>query len=98
VIITEKAVEGLERCRQFLVEKNPLASMRASRAIVQALQRLENEPDMGRPFDEIPLWRELIIPFGNSGYVALYHVDTTANAIFVLAFRHQREAGYQDQT
>lgn len=98
VIITEGAAEGLERCRQFLVEKNPLASVRAGRAIAQAFTLLENEPDIGRPFDDLPHWRELIIPFGNTGYVALYHVDATAGSIYILAFRHQKEAGYQDNT
>ena len=38
--------------------------------------------------------RELIIPFGDSGYVALYRYDSKADTIYVLAFRHQKEAGF----
>jgi hypothetical protein len=39
-----------------------------------------------------PEYRERIIPFGESGYVVLYHLeDETA---VILAVRHQREAGY----
>ncbi|AQT44831.1 hypothetical protein BBC0244_011240 [Bartonella apihabitans] len=33
---------------------------------------LETSPQIGRPFDDMPELRELLIPFGDSGYVALY--------------------------
>jgi plasmid stabilization system protein ParE len=45
--------------------------------------------------DSITQGRELLIEFGESGYVALYLV--TDEHIVVLAVRHQREAGYQDE-
>ncbi len=41
-----------------------------------------------------PAIRELSIPFGASGYVALYHYEAPEEAVYILAFRHQREAGY----
>ena len=52
-------------------------------------------PGIGRPFSEQPdLLRELSIPFGASGYVALYRHEPADDAVYVLAFRHQKEAGY----
>ncbi len=68
--------------------------MRAGQAIEHAFALLETEPEIGRPFDDVPELRELIIPFGDSGYVALYHCDVKADSVYVLAFRHQKEAGY----
>ena len=94
VIITDGAVQGLECCRLFLAEKNPQATMRAGQAIEHQFVLLETEPEIGRPFGDLPELRELIIPFGDSGYVALYHHDKKANSVYVLAFRHQKEAGY----
>lgn len=44
--------------------------------------------------DGPPELRELVIPFGDSGYVALYLHDTNDDTVYVLAFRHQHEAGY----
>ena len=38
--------------------------------------------------------RELVIAFGDSGYVALYRHEPADDAVYVLAFRHQKEAGY----
>jgi hypothetical protein len=35
-----------------------------------------------------------MIGFGDSGCVALYRYDPTLDAVYVLAFRHQKEAGY----
>lgn len=94
LVITEGAALGLERCRLFLNEKNPKAAIRASQAIKRQFTLLETEPEIGRPFDDLPELRELMIPFGDSGYVALYRHEMAANAVYVLAFRHQKEVGY----
>jgi hypothetical protein len=55
---------------------------------------LETQPAIGRPASGGPELRELIIPFGDTGYVALYRHAPADDAVYVLAFRHQREAGY----
>ena len=94
VIITAGAAQGLERCRQFLAEKNPLAARRAGQAIARTFEFLESDPELGRPFDDIPELRELVIEFGDAGYVALYRYNVGTNTVYVLAFRHQKEAGY----
>lgn len=94
VIITEGAARGLERCRRFLAEKNPQAAKRAGLAIEHQFTLLETEPAIGRPLGDLPELRELVIAFGDSGYVALYQFDIKADSLYVLAFRHQKEAGY----
>ena len=68
--------------------------MRAGQAIEQQFALLEREPEIGRPFDDLPELRELIVPFGDSGYVVLYRHDKNTDSVYVLAFRHQKEAGY----
>jgi plasmid stabilization system protein ParE len=94
VIITEGAAEGLERCRRLLATKSSEAARRAGQSIARHFLLLETAPDMGRPFPEEPVLRELVIPFGDSGYVALYRYEPNVNVVFVLSFRHQKEAGY----
>ena len=94
LIVTEGATRGLERCRQFLNEKNPLAMARAAQVIEQHFSLLESDPEIGRPLYNLPELRELIIPFGDSGYLALYRFEENNNAVYILAFRHQKEAQY----
>lgn len=94
VIVTEGAAAGLERCRRFLTAKVPEAARRAGQAIERQFLLLETAPDIGRPLPEMPELRELVIAFGDSGYVALYHHAPADDAVYVLAFRHQKEAGY----
>jgi plasmid stabilization system protein ParE len=77
-----------------LREKNPQAAARASQAIAQQFILLEKEPGIGRPLDDLPELRELVIAFGDSGYIALYRQDINADSVYILAFRHQKEAGY----
>ncbi|KAB2840408.1 MAG: type II toxin-antitoxin system RelE/ParE family toxin [Burkholderiales bacterium] len=94
VIVTEGAANGLERCRRFLTVKEPEAAKRAGQIIERQFLLLETAPDIGRPFPEIPELRELVIAFGGSGYVTLYRHEPADDAVYVLAFRHQKEAGY----
>ncbi|WP_293766955.1 type II toxin-antitoxin system RelE/ParE family toxin [uncultured Aquitalea sp.] len=94
VIVTEGAAEGLERCRKFLATKAQDAARRAAQAIERQFLLLEAAPDIGRPLPDMPELRELVIAFGDSGYVALYRHEPAADAVYVLAFRHQKEAGY----
>ena len=94
IIVTEGAAKGMERCRSFLAEKNPNAASKAAQAISYHLSILKTEPEIGRSIAEIPNLRESIIPFGNSGYAALYLYDERSGSVYVLAFRHQKEAGY----
>ena len=95
LILTEGAAIGLDRCRAFLAEKNPHAAVRAGKAISARLLALELTPEIGRPFDREPALRELTISFGASGYIALHRYDLEVDCVFVLAFRHQRGAGYE---
>ncbi|MGD1878414.1 MAG: type II toxin-antitoxin system RelE/ParE family toxin [Kiloniellaceae bacterium] len=94
VVVTEGAARGLEICRGFLAQKNPEAARRAAQAILSQFELLERYPAMGRPLDDVPELRELLIPFGDTGYVALYRYEASDDTVYVLAFRHQKEAGY----
>lgn len=94
VIITEESTQGLESCRQFLATKAPQAAKRAAKIIEHQL--LETIPDIGRPLPELLELRELVIRFGHSGYVVLYRHEPADDAVYVLAFRHQKEAGCQE--
>lgn len=94
LIVTAGAGEGLERRRRFLREKDVQVTRRAAQVIEQQLIRLETDPPIGRPFAASPELRELIIAFGDAGYVALYRFVPHEQAVYVLASRHQKEAGY----
>lgn len=94
LIVTEGAIAGLGRCRRFLEDKNSDSARRAGQAIADRLAQLELSPAIGRPLDRDLTMRELVIDFGESGYVALYRHEPADDAVYLLAFRHQREAGY----
>lgn len=87
------ALADLRRVREFLRPQSPAAAVRAGETILKALRVLGQQPQLGRPIDGLPLdFREWVIDFGDSGYVARYRID--AEAVTVLAIRHQKEAGY----
>jgi len=54
---------------------------------------LSLQPGIGRPvLDMDDEFRDWIIDFGDSGYVARYRLD--AGDITILALRHQKEVGF----
>ena len=54
---------------------------------------LSRSPFIFRKAGQSPFLRELVIAFGNSGYVTLYEIQDTKN-VNVLAVRHQLEDDY----
>ena len=94
LIVTSGALTGLERCREFLHTKNPLASRKAAKIISECFKQLELHPETGRPYDDSPELCELIIEFGASGYIALYRYLPVEQMVYILAFRLQKEINY----
>jgi len=66
-----------------LAEKSALAATRAAQAITRQFELLVTEPELGRSLGEIPELRELLIPFGDSGYVALYRYEPDEIMLFM---------------
>ena len=68
-------------------------ALNAVSAIQSAVDSLGTHPFIGRRTEgEI---RELIISYGQSGYVALYRFVALQDEVRILAIRHQRELGFQ---
>lgn len=88
------AIRDLQRLREFLRPKNPVAAKRAAEAILKAVQVLALQPQIGRPVADLPdEYREWPIDFGDSGYLARYRFD--GEGVTILALRHQKELGYR---
>lgn len=87
------ALEDLAELTEFLVGQDTNGGPElAIRDAVEVLKRL---PFVGRPArqqDDSTL-RELVVPFGRTGYVVLYRVGPGA-LVSVLAAKHQLEERY----
>ncbi|MDP3874584.1 MAG: type II toxin-antitoxin system RelE/ParE family toxin [Methyloversatilis sp.] len=94
---TEEAEVDLVRLYQFMLERDgaDLAlAERALDAIRKAFRSLEFMPfSFRKATSDNPFLREIVIPFGASGYVALYEIEND-ETVTILAVRHQREDDY----
>jgi plasmid stabilization system protein ParE len=95
---SESARDDLKRLYRCLLERATTAkdielAERALDAIVGAVQSLGRSPFIYRKADRSPFLRELQIPFGSSGDVALFEIEN-ASTVTVLAVRHQVEDDY----
>ena len=94
VRISKAAQDDLERLLDFLAPVDYPAALRARAAIERGYARLAETPFACRkPDGDNPFLRELVIPFGGAGYVALFEI-TDAATLTLLAIRHQREDDY----
>lgn len=100
VRLTREAEADLQRLFDFVLERElhrdggdlALAKM-ALEAIRAGVATLKTSPFTCRKAGESPFLRELIIPFGRSGYVALFEIETAIDVV-VVAIRHQLEDDY----
>ncbi len=92
VVYAARALANIERAFEFLREKNPAAAGAAVVAIRSAVDTLAIHPLIGRRIERD--LRELVISYGESGYIAVYRFVVASDEIRVLAIRHQREIGF----
>jgi len=91
---TREAKEDIERLYTFLLEQDIQSARRAKDSIAKAMRLLEDFPFACRKSSsDNPFLREMLIPFGSSGYVALYEIEDK-KTVTILAIRHQREEDY----
>ena len=94
LIWSPQAISDVQRLYRFLATKNTEAAKRAVGSIRKGIKLIELQPGIGRPVADMePEFREWLIDFGASGYVAKYRWD--GETAVVLAIRHQKEAGYE---
>lgn len=93
LIWSAPALRDVQRLYRFLAEKNIDAAKRAAKSLREGVKVVAHQPGIGRPADDMePEYREWMINFGDSGYVALYRYD--GQTAVIVAMRHQREVGY----
>jgi plasmid stabilization system protein ParE len=100
VRLTREAEADLDRLFDFVIQREiarggghlALAGQ-ALNAIRAGFATLRTSPFTCRKAGQSPFLRELIIPFGRSGYVALFEIES-ATSVVVLAVRHQLEDDY----
>ena len=96
VRFTKEAEGDLLRLIDFLIVQDLSAARKAQAAIIEAVKFLTIFPFSCRKAEGSTgnsFVRELLIPFGNAGCVALFEIDD-AKTVTVLAVRHQREDDY----
>ena len=100
VRLTREAQVDLERLFDHVLERelareggDLTLAERALDAIRAGFATLESSPFTCRKAGSSPFLRELIVPFGRSGYVALFEIDNPADVVIV-AVRHQVEDDY----
>jgi plasmid stabilization system protein ParE len=94
LIYSVRALADLERLTDFLIDSDSKAALKTVGLIEEAIELLQRHPMIGRPVE--PPLRELVISRGKSGHLALYSFESVDDAVLILAIRHQRELGYDE--
>ena len=92
------ARDDLKRLYEHLLQRATHAddldlAERALGAIVDSVDTLGRSPFIYRKAGTSPFLREMLIPFGSGGYVALFEIED-ASTVTILAVRHQLEDDY----
>ena len=100
VRLTRDAEADLDRLFEFLLEREQSRDggglslpTQAIAALQSGIATLKTSPFTCRKAGQSPFLRELVIPFGRSGYLALFEIEDNSS-VAVLAVRHQLEDDY----
>jgi plasmid stabilization system protein ParE len=94
IIISNNARNHLKKIYDFLEKSDKESAKEAIKTIKQGLHYLKKMPLMGRILEENKSLNELIIKYGNSGYIVLYHYNEIIDQVVILAIKHQKELDY----
>jgi plasmid stabilization system protein ParE len=94
IVFSEEAFADLERILEFLLQTSSEHASEAFHDIRIAVDVLGKHPLVGGRIES--RIRELVISWGNAGYLALYRFAPALDVVRILRIRHQREAGYMD--
>jgi plasmid stabilization system protein ParE len=92
VVHSSRSLAQLERTFELLARDRPAAAIATADAIRSAVQILAAHPLLGRRVHGD--LRELVISYGQTGFVALYRFVVPKDEVRTLALRHQREIGF----
>jgi plasmid stabilization system protein ParE len=91
VRFTPEAELDLLRLYDFMLERDVVAAERALESVARAIELLRFSPFSCRKAGtDNPFLRELVIPFGSAGYVALFEIESN-RIVNIIGVRHQRE-------
>jgi len=100
VVFSQAAAEDLEQLFDFALQReldSETGDLNIPEKAVQAIKNgvafLTSSPFACRKVGSSSFIRELIIPFGHTGYVALFEI-VDSNTVIIGAIRHQREDDY----
>ena len=100
VVFSQAAAEDLEQLFDFALQRELDSETgdlnvpeKAVQAIKSGIALLTSSPFACRKVGSSSFIRELIIPFGHTGYVALFEI-VDSNTVIIGAIRHQREDDY----
>lgn len=97
IIYSEQATSDIVRVAEFIEEIEPRLKQKVIATLLEGIELLEHHPRIARPSEDerYKTMRELFIPFGKAGYLALYEYLEEKDIVLIAAIRHTRESGFK---
>jgi addiction module RelE/StbE family toxin len=97
IVYSGQSNRDLVRLAESMQEIEPRMRKRVIETILNGIEILERFPCISKISQDgrYKNMRELFIPFGNSGYLALYEYIEQTDIVLIASIRHAREAGYK---
>lgn len=90
IIYTPAVIADLVRLAKFLSTKDKMVAKRSISIIRSEIEKAALLPDRYRPVPDLMYFREIIIDFGSSGYIARFRHEQGGD-IFIVRIKHQLE-------
>lgn len=89
LVIAPTAYQDLQRVYSFIQTESPKALCLMADRLEKAFRTLLDYPLAGYMLDDLPLFRELIVPFSKGNYVIRYRIEK--DPLSIVHLWHSRE-------
>jgi plasmid stabilization system protein ParE len=101
ITLHARVIARLHEIEEFYQSIDEELASRALNTLFRWFEKISKNPAIGRlqlSFPDIRQAevREAVVPFGQSGFIALYRYLKEQDEIIILALRHQRERGFRE--
>lgn len=89
----KQAADEVKKAIEYLSARSPAAALKTSQTIRQKVEKLKDQPSLGRP-GRVADTRELMI--AGTPYIVIYTVDMSIQAVVILRVLHGAQLWPED--
>ena len=97
VTYARRAIQNIRIITDFYKARDPDLAVRVATLIADGIDRIAQQPLLGRPVLDDRALREKVVRFGQQSFLVLYEFRAIDNRVIIAAVRHEKQRDYPEE-